>query len=559
MRRIFLFLLCCFLLTTAVSAAGSVTDLQSNTVFASDGSCNVTLTIVLTVEGEPEDLRFPLPGSAKDISLNGDAAKISNIDGLRWVNLSSVVYGAGTYTITLHYSLPELVTKEEKGGHIVTLPLLSGFSYPIDRMEFSITFPGEPTQMPHFTSTYYPESMDTHIQCVMVGNTVSGYTLQGLKDHESLTMQMEVPADMFPQAMVKRWSLSTDDLLQYGLLLLAFVYWLIFLRSELPRRARRVQPPDGLTAGELGCCVGSLGVDFPLMVLSWAQMGYLTIQIDRHGRVILRKVMDMGNERSEFEMRCFKTLFGRRTTVDGGSEHFARLSRKASKTIPGAWHYFKKSSGNPMIFRLIAALSAAVAGYSLAVAFAADTAWQVILAIFLVPLSAALSWLIQTGMRGIHLRYRLDLFIGIGACILFLILSLWCGEAEVAIFVILSQSIAGAAAIHGGRRTDSGLLLRNEILGLRKYLRSMNPEEVNRNLDNDPDYYFTIAPVALAMGVDQAFSRQFGKNKLMVCPYLEVSGSQNLTARQWNERLRHVVRKLEERQRKYIWQKLLGR
>ena len=128
-----------------------------------------------------------------------------------------------------------------------------------------------------------------------------------------------------------------------------------------------------------------------------------------------------------------------------------------------------------------------------------------------------------------------------------------------AIFVILSQIAAGAAAIHGGRRTESGIQLRNEILGLRKHLRSIGAEEINRNLDNVPDYYFTVAPMALALGVDQAFSRHFGKKKLSACPYLEVSGSQNLTARQWNDHMRHVVRKLDERQRKYIWQKLLGR
>ena len=362
MRRIFLFLLCCLLLTTAVSAAGTVTDLQSNTVLSADGSCRVTQTIHLTVDSEMGDLRYPVPEDAAHILLNGSSAKFTPSGGLNWVDLSPAVYGPGTYTLTLNYSLPELVAKEQGSEAVLTLPLLSGFSYPIDRMEFSVTFPGEAKGTPQFSSTYYPESMGSHMQYVMVGNTLSGYTLQGLKDHESLTLTMTVPADMFPEAMTRRWSLSTDDLLQYALLLLAFAYWLIFLRNPLPRRSRRVQPPDGLTAGELGCCVGALGVDFPLMVLSWAQMGYLTVQIDRHGRVILRKVMDMGNERSEFEMRFFKTLFGRRTTVDGGSEHFARLSRKAGKTIPGAWHYFKKGSGNPMIFRCIATGIGAVAG-----------------------------------------------------------------------------------------------------------------------------------------------------------------------------------------------------
>ena len=558
MRRIFLAILCLLLLITTVSAAGSVTEMQSNAVIASNGTCQISMFIQLTVDSGDSDLRFPLPGNSKDITLNGSAAKTSRADSLRWVDLSPVVYGPGSYSITLHYSLPDMV-REEKTGLVLTLPLLSGFAYPIEQMEFSITLPGATGEMPNFTSTYHPESMDSFLEYTVDGPVISGYFVQGLKDHETLTMTLPVTGKMFPQGIAKRWSLSYDDLIQYGLLLLAAAYWLIFLRCPLPRRLRRVQAPDGITAGELGCVLGGLGVDFSMMVLSWAQMGYLTIETDRHRRVLLHKQMDMGNERSEFEVRCFKTLFGKRDRVDGSGEHFARLGRKAGKTIPGAWHYFKKSSGNPMIFRCIAAGIGAVAGYSLAVAFASDTVWQVLLGILLVPVGALTSWLIQTGIRGIHLRYRLDLWIGAGCCLLWVILGNWSGEGAVAIFVIVSQILAGFAAVHGSRRTEAGLQARNEIMGLRKYLKSITPEELRRILQNNPDYYFAMAPYAIALGVDKAFARSFGEQPLSACPYLQSNGGAALTARQWNDRLRQVVKVLDERQRKLIWEKIFGR
>lgn len=557
MRRVFIFLLCCLLLITTVSAAGSVTNLQSNATLASDGTCRVSLLIYLTVDSGDGDLRFPLPETARDITLNGSRASTSRGDSLRWVDLSDAIHGPGNYTLNLNYSLPDLVT-QEKTDLVLTLPLLSGFSYPIDWMEFSVTLPGEPEIMPSFTSTYHPESMESYMEYTVNGPVISGYFPQGLKDHETLTMTLSVDGKLFPQAMVKRWSLSYDDLLQYALLLLALVYWLIFMRCPMYRRLRRVNAPDGITAGEMGSCMGALGVDFPMMVLSWAQMGYLTVQIDHRGRVLLYKTMDMGNERSNLEMRSFKTLFGRRTRVDSGGEHFARLSRKVGKTIPGAGHYFKKSSGNPMVFRCLAAGIGAVAGYSLAVAFATDTVWQVILSIFLVPIGAVSSWLIQSGARGIFLRHRLDLYIALGCCALWLLLGAWAGEAGVAIFVIICQFLAGVGVIHGGRRTESGLQVRNEIMGLRRYLRTIPREELTRILENNPDYYFDMAPYAVALGVDKAFARQFGTQKLTACPYLEVSGSQNLTARQWNDHLRKAIWVMEERQRKLIWQKLFG-
>lgn len=558
-RRVFIAILCLLLLTTAVSAAGTVTGLQSSAVISSDGTCQISLVLQLTMDGTETDLQFPLPGTARDITLNGDSAKTSRADSLRWVDLSAVVYGAGSYTLTLHYSLPDLVTQEEKTGLVLTLPLLSGFAYPIDRMEFSVTLPGEPESAPAFSSTYHPENMESFLEYTVNGPVITGYFLQGLKDHETFTMTLPVTGELFPQTMAKRWSLSNDDLLRYGLTFLAAVYWLIFLRCPLPRRSRRVQAPDGITAGELGCCLGGQGVDFSMMVLSWAQMGYLSVQLDRNHRVLLHRQMDMGNERSQFEMRSFKTLFGKRQTVDGGGEHFARLGRKAGKTIPGAGHYFKKSSGNPLIFRILSAVIGAVAGYSLAVAFATDTVWQVILAIVLVPLGLVLSWLIQVGARGIHLRHRTDLLIGLGCSLVWLILGSLAGEGNVAIYVIVTQILAGLAGIHGSRRTEAGLQARNEILGLRRYLKTVSPAEIARILENNPDYYFTMAPCALALGVDRAFARQFGDRKMPDCPYLERPGTAALTARQWNDLLRQAVRVMDDRQRKLILQKLMGK
>lgn len=559
MRRIFIAILCLFLLTTAVSAAGTVTNLQSNAILTANGNCQISMVLNLTVDSADSDLRFPLPGTAKDITLNGSAAKTSRSGAYRWVDLSGVIYGAGNYTLTLLYTLPDLVTKQGNSGLVLKLPLLSGFSYPIDRMEFSISLPGTPEDMPVFTSTYHPESMESVLSYTVNGPVISGYVLQGLKDHETLTVTLPVTSDMFPQSIAKRWSLSYDDLLQYALILLALIYWLIFLWCPLPRPLRRVQAPDGVTAGELGCALSGLGVDFSMMVLSWAQMGYLTIHMDRHNRVLLYKTMDMGNERGAFEVRAFKTLFGKRPKVDGGGEHYARLGRKVAKTVSGAGYYFKKTSGNPLIFRCIAALIGAVAGYSLAVAFSTDTAWQIILSIFLVPIGGAFSWMIQTGVRGVQLRYRLDLYIGIGCSLLWILLALWAGEVIVGLLVVFCQILAGFAAVHGGRRTENGLQIRNEIMGLRKYLRSMTPEEVNRITEYNPDYYFDMAPDALALGVDRTFARQFGDEKLPECPYLTVHGRTSLTARQWNELLRQVLQVLDSRQRKLLWEKLFGR
>ena len=59
MRRLLLTILCCILLITTVSAAGSVTDLRSSTLVSENGSCEVTLTFQFQLDAVPAVLDFP--------------------------------------------------------------------------------------------------------------------------------------------------------------------------------------------------------------------------------------------------------------------------------------------------------------------------------------------------------------------------------------------------------------------------------------------------------------------------------------------------------------------
>ena len=140
-----------------------------------------------------------------------------------------------------------------------------------------------------------------------------------------------------------------------------------------------------------------------------------------------------------------------------------------------------------------------------------------------------------------------------------LLLSHSAGEWNVALFLIPAQYLAGLAALYGGRRTETGKINAGELLGLRHYLKTMSPEEVRRNQDIDPHYYYDLAPFALALGVDKSFARNLGKDRLPQCPYLTTGMDGHLTAREWNRLLRDTVEAMDVSQARLPFQKLLGR
>ena len=559
MRRILLAILCCLMLVTAVSAASTVSDLQNNTTVHSDGTCQVVLTVQLQLEEVPGKLTFPLPAEARNITLNGSRARVNASGNVRNVDLSSAIRAPGNYTFIINYEMPDSVTQQKNGKLLLTVQLLSGFSYPIENMSFTIQFPGKIETIPEFTSTYLQEAVDSIMDYRIEESTITCAFTSRLKDHESLTMTIGVSSKLFPQPISKQWRLSTDDIAMYTCALLALAYWLLTMRCLPPRRTRQADVPQGISAGELGCCLTAQGVDFSMMILSWAQMGYLLIQPDDNGRVLLHRNMEMGNERSEFEVRTFRALFGKRRTIDATGYHFTRIAEKTSRNHPGVYRYFQPHSGNPQIFRLLCAAMGFFAGICFTVSFAADTLWQILLGIVLVPLCTFLCWQIQSGAGVLHLRQKKRLYLALCYSAMLLVLSLLASELSVGILLLFCQWLGGLGAFYGGRRSDNGKELMSSILGLRHHLTSVSREALYQTLRANPEYYYNIAPYALALGVDRPLARQMGERKLPPCSYLTTGLDGHLTATEWNALLRSTIAALDEPQQKPFLEYILGK
>lgn len=559
MRRIFILFLCCLCVIGSVSAVSGVTSAQSKTSVAPDGTCDVTLTVNLRIEQVQGKLTFPLPERARDISVGGKNVSAPRKNGVRNVDISDFVGGVGIHPLIFRYTLPDIIVSDRKGGLMMKLELLSGFTYPIESLEFTVTLPGEFEEKPTFSSTYHQQSIETLMEVSTAGGTITGRIPGGLKDKEKLTMELAVSGSMFPQSAAKRWALDTTDLLMLLFAGLAVIYWLITMRSWPPKAVRTATPPEGFNPGELGCQLAGAGVDFSMMVVGWAQMGYLVIRREKSGKILLQKRMDMGNERSEFEMAYFRKLFGQRQTVDGTGAHYARLCRKANAQVPGVSMNFRRFTGNPYIFRGLCAIIGALSGVALAAAFAEDTVLRVVLSILLAPLGLVTAWQIQSAAKRIQLREKLTLWIGLILAALWMLLGILSGHWDIPLFILPAQFLAGLAAGYTGRRNDMGRQIQAEIFGLRRHFHRISGKELQSILRVNPDAFYQLAPWALALDADRIFAKRLGNARLPQCTYLVAETDERLTARQWAKLLRQTVAELDLRQQRMPLDRLLGR
>ena len=545
-----LVLLAAGLFTLSASAENSAPRADIYCTVNADGDCLVSLSVTIHLDAGDDSLTFPLPAAATSITMNGYSATTTRSASAVHVNLSRATSGLpGDFTIRFDYMLPDVVYPIEGRKLEMTIPIISGFSYPITSVSYVITLPTQITTLPSFTSTYRQNGIDADLDYVIKDNMITGSIRNGLNDHESFSLTMPVEQEMFPTVSTYQRTGNPEVIPMLAVLGAALMYWLLFLRTLPPPRVTANHPPEGLTAGELGCRLTLQGGDLTMLVLSWAQLGYLLIHQDGNGRVLLHKRMEMGNERSLFEVRIFGLLFGNRRVVDCSGSHYAKLCRKTAGMLPGEKTMCSSHPIHRKLFRVLCCASQSICGVCLTMNLTTITALEVLLGIVLVVLGAAFAWQIQNIAYGLFLRRKNGVWAGLVCLGLWTVLGLIAGVVLIALGSAVAQLCAGFLSAYGGRRTSLNKAETGQILALRRYLKNPPKQELERRLSLDPELFFRLAPYALAMGVMKPYAAAFGKRKLPQCPYLVTKVHGKRTAAEWADTMTAIVTLMDARYR----------
>ena len=545
----FLALLTCLMLMLCLCLGVSAADnnrAYSVNVFAtvsSDGSCDVTSTVTLHLDTPQKKLTYPVPADASNITLNGSPVLTEKNEPVRLVNLSKVLGDmTGDLSFTVGYSLHSVVEPIPDSNRLqLELPMLSGFTCPIDELQFSVNLPGAIDQDPQFISGYHQANIEKDLTYSVSGSNIAGRSWTGLKDHETLILRLSATEELFPQSRVELPEAEGIPGLIWICAGLALVYWLLFLRNFLPLRDFPAVAPEGFGAGQMGTILTKAGANLSLMAFSWAQLGYVVLQMDRRGKVIIRKQMEMGNERTDFEQKCFQKLFSRKDAVDTSSPFFRRLSQIVAAQNSAPELLKGKSGGNVTIFRILMTLAGLFSGayFGIVLGNLLDYGWVFMLALSCLGLVG--SWNIQAWPQGVFLHHRIRLYAAAVMSLLWLVLGLVLGQFGLAFATVLLQVVAGLLAVFGGRRTEEGRFTMGQVLRLRHHFIALSSGEIRQLCHENPEVFFDMAPYALALGCDGAFARKFGKSRLPVCPYILAGNTRGLTAKQWSQLMRGML------------------
>ena len=508
--------------------AGALTETSFQSVTISctvneSGRAYVQQTLELSILGSLQEIAFTFPADAKSPKVEGYKTKSAMENGVRVLRVSSDTGFTGTLTFQLSYNQTGLVTAGE-ASQTIQLPLLSPQAYPIQALSFSVTFPEDFASTPSFESGYYKDVIEDLMTVSSSGGVVTGILTTPLNDNDTLTLSLTLPEGYFAGNFGE--GIGSVVLLVLSILfaLLGLLYWFRLLRNKTLRVSARSLPPDGVNPGDLPFLLAGGDADFNMLVSYWASLGYVSFFINQAGHVIIRRRMEMGNERRAYERKLFLLLFGDESYCDGASLHYKKVGSKAMAVIPRYWarRIFDKRSGSPFLAQLLCCLACACST-TLAMDALAPESMHFLFLIASFIAGFAFSYCLQKAASAYYLNDWVRTGIGVSCGFLLLLVGLLGGAGLATVIAGGASAFVGWQTAHGGRRKPEGDDIVAQTLGFRRFLLNATDHHAQQMLRRDPQYFYKMLPYAEAMGQGRRFTALFHGVRLETCPWYEVA------------------------------------
>ena len=525
-KRILGFLLaavCMLGLAFSAGAAEStmITDMKTDCLVDAGGSCQITQTVTIDIAGTEQTLELPLAVGAKRINVAGYKYKKTTQDGYPVLVLTSNGGFSGSRTFTITYTVSGLVS-EQDNIQTLTLPLLAPkWNWAIANYDFTISLPAAFEAYPAFTSGYYGDVIEDYMTFTVREGMIGGTVGTALKDHESLTMTLVVGEGYF-SGKYASWSsgwVETALVLLFSVLALA--YWALTLRSPALRVSSRTVPPDAVLPCDLPYLLAGGQPDFKMLICHWAALGYLTIEMDEKGHVLLHRQVIMGNERKRLEGKIFSALFARGDVCDGASLVFKNTAQNAMRAIRRYWdrRLYNRASGNVRIMQGLCALAMSVASLATMSQILPTMPARGLVLFLCMVVGLALSVLISHGAQAYYLGNIPAMVLAAAAALALLVASRLSGGGLSMLVAVVMSLLCGVLTLHGGKRTELGSQLIGQSLGFRKGMEKLSDRHIAMLLGRDGQYFYKMLPYAEAIGMGADFARRLGEAELEPCEW----------------------------------------
>ncbi|MBC5648344.1 DUF2207 domain-containing protein [Christensenella tenuis] len=400
---------------------------------------------------------------------------------------------------------------------------------PIEHLAFTIEMPKEfdAEKIGFTTGIEGSGTYDTDaLRYTVEGNIIRGEVIKTIEGGYGVGVRIELPEGYYEGARTAFSSFLPAFLLGGAALAATLI-----LLAAAGRRRREVETvefeaPEGMNSADVGYIIDgeSSDKDVVSLLIFWADRGYIEIHQPDEKNMVFKKAQDLPADANDYEKVIFGKMFvlSDSISIKDMKYEFADTIRSAKKRIKAKYNteqnrvYTKKS----VVFEYLSTVLAAVPLAAFAVVASYLDSMDLLASILFGVVFGLFCWLGALLVCDAVSKRKSDkksanvgktaggivlIAASYAAMYLFfpLLVGLWLCIPAVASLVM--AFLAGTMP----RRTGQGAQWAGRILGLKRFIETVEADKLKTMVNDDPSYFYHILPYAYVLGVSDVWAKQF--------------------------------------------------
>lgn len=406
--------------------------------------------------------------------------------------------------------------------------LITNLDTKVEHMHYEIYMPKAFDPQEVYANTgKYGDSKNT-LSTQINGNVISGDLLQPLEKNEMATIKVNLPNSYFtfPQPVDGNITASLFSILL--LLVVSLVFWRFGREQEIFIDVQ-TEVPKEINSSEIGYIMNrfSSNDDLLSMFIDWGNRGFLRIH-DHGENFELEKLREMNDLNAKpYEKELFDTIFQNNTTVDQDELREARVAFALDKSRHLLDRSFTKKNGRQVYTDSSLILQAAMVIVTLlpslffvwVMTYTRFELWELslrnMIPSFLLGLDL-IGWVYLMRHRFTFNIKQFSIRMTILIVVAFILLSFnsvtlyLYGIQKWSLVVYLFVSVAlFFCMLFMDKRTRKGNEWKAEILGIREFVESVEPEQLNKLFQQNPKLFQEFLPYAYVLELADIWAKKF--------------------------------------------------
>lgn len=355
-------------------------------------------------------------------------------------------------------------------------------------------------------------------------NTITGHINKPLSSFTGVTVYQKLPEGYYVGARTKS---NIPYIIMAVIALISSIVLVVSLIIKKGDRKNKVvetvefYPPEGINSAQVGYIIDGSADDKDLvsLIIWFANKGYLSIE-EKNKKTYINKIKDLPSDSSDYLKTMFDGLFKNAEKVDLSSleSKFITTLNSAKNELSSYYRNEEKLFDNKFtsvknIFVLVYTASIILAGY-----FAAPilTNWV----FFVKPLALIgvpfifFTALINIWARGSRFNGKFKLILLIILTVIVVVISgLFAASNSIYSsyypLVVLTEVAAIISYGLHANETEYKIKMTGKLLGLKTFIKKAELDQINKLVEENPEYYYSVLPYAYVFGLTDKWIKKF--------------------------------------------------